>query len=283
MALQSYVNKAYAPGVPGDMVNPGEGQNVFTPINPIADGDVTVGTFVFPGSNPYTQASNVADVDTAGTDAYAFAATPTDGTAVTGTVTVFNNGTDLDFATTAGAVSKTSGETVTATGLLVIPAGSDFAGTVTLGGVDIATVSDGTVTLGDTLEVAGTNSTITVTDVTMSGSDISIVFSIVWTATGTATEVMGFVLRVQRYPNYVMTSSGTLVVPSGSALAVAVRGDFYAVSATTATVGQKVFASTTDGSIATDEEGATVDGYVETDFAVRRGGAAGDLIVIGNN
>ena len=50
---------------------------------------------------------------------------------------------------------------------------------------------------------------------------------------GVATEVLGFVERVINYVNYDVFSPGTLVVPEGSALTVAVRGDYWAVSSTT--------------------------------------------------
>lgn len=277
MALQSYVNKDYALGVPGDMVNPGEGQNVFTPVNPIADGDVNVGSFVFPGADPYTMASNSATVDMSGSDTYAVAATPSSGEPVTGHVTVANDGLDISLQSTVGAINNTS-----ANGTLTIPVGADFEGTVTLGGKTIATVTSGSVSPGSDLTATGTNSTVTVSKTEYSGTDIVITFSVAWTAQGTGTAVMGFVVRVQMYPNYLLNSPGTLTVPSGSALSVAVRGDFYAISKTEATIGQKVFASTTDGSISTDAAGGSVSGSVETDFTVKRGGAAGELIVIGN-
>lgn len=282
MALQSYVNKDYALGVPGDMVNPGEGQNVFTPVNPIADGDVNVGSFVFPGADPYTMASNSATVDTSGSDTYAVAATPSSGDPVTGNVTVANDGLDISLQSTVGAVNKTESTNTSASGTLTIPVGADFAGSITFGGKTIATVADGSVSPGSELTATGTNSTVTVSQTTYSGTDIVITFSVAWTAQGTGTAVMGFVVRVQMYPNYLLNSPGTLTVPSGSALSVAVRGDFYAISKTEATIGQKVFASTTDGSISTGAASGSVSGSVETDFVVKRGGAAGELIVIGN-
>lgn len=282
MALQSYVNKEYAQGVPGDMVNPGEGQNVFTPVNPIADGDVNVGSFVFPGSDPYTMASNSATVDTSGSDTYAVAATPSSGAAVSGDITVVNDGLDISLQSTVGAINKTESTNTSASGTLTIPVGADFEGTVTLGGKTIATITGGSVSPGSDLTATGTNSTVTVSKTEYSGTDIVITFSVAWTATGTGAAVMGFVVRVQMYPNYILNSPGTLTVPSGSALSVAVRGDFYAISKTEATIGQKVFASTTDGSISTGAASGSVAGSVETDFVVKRGGAAGELIVIGN-
>ena len=55
---------------------------------------------------------------------------------------------------------------------------------------------------------------------------------------GTATAVLGFVERVINYVNYEIFSDGTLTVPAGSNLTVAVKGDYWAVSTTKATVGQ---------------------------------------------
>lgn len=284
MALQSYVNKEYALGVPGDMVNPGEGQNVFTPVNPKAEGDVNVGSFVFPGSDPYTQASNGASSQTAGTDTFSVSCAPTSGTAATGNLTVTNDGYDVTLESSVGAVDQTSTSATAAGGSLTVPVGTSFAGSVKIGSTSVATIAaDGSVTMGSTLAVTGTNSTLTVSAVTYADGNIVITFTVAWTATGTATAVMGFVVRVQAYPNYMLDSEGTLKVPSGSTLSVAVRGDFYAKANTTATAGQKVFASTTDGSISTGTAGATVAGHVETGFMVKRGGSVGDLIVISNN
>lgn len=154
MALQKTVNTEYSVGVAGDPVNPTE--IVMTAVNPLAESDVTVGNFVFAGTDPLTQVKS-------------------------------------------------------------------------------------------------------------SGSSVS-----------------GFAMRVQSYPNYTITSSGSLVAPAGEGIAVAVKGYFYAVSATAATVGQAVFAVTTDGSIKTGTAGGTVSGAVETSFKVMKAGAAGDTIVIGN-
>lgn len=278
MALQSQVNKEYALGVPGDMVNPGAGQNIFTPVNPMAEGDVNVGSFVFPGSDPYTKASNSAASQPAGADAYAVAATPTAGDAVSGSLTVSNDGSAIQLETTVGSVNSTGN----GAGTLTIPVGTGFSGSVTIGGVAVATVeTGGTVTMGSTLVATGTNSKLTVSSVTYAGDALTVTFSVEWTATATAEKVMGFVMRVQMYPNYILTSEGTLTVPSGSALSVAVGGDFYAMSKTAAEIGQKVFASTTDGSISTGEAGASVSGHVETDWTVKRGAPADELIVIG--
>lgn len=96
---------------------------------------------------------------------------------------------------------------------------------------------------------------------------------------GVATEVLGFVERVINYVNYDVFSPGTLVVPEGSALTVAVRGDYWAVSSTTATVGQKVLASTADGSISTGTPDST---HIDTGWIVKTAGVEGEPIIISN-
>lgn len=74
----------------------------------------------------------------------------------------------------------------------------------------------------------------------------------------------------------------SLVVQPGSPITPYVKGEFWVKTATVATVGQKVFASNTDGSIKTDAAGATVTGYTETTYSVASAGAVDDLIKITN-
>jgi hypothetical protein len=90
-------------------------------------------------------------------------------------------------------------------------------------------------------------------------------------------EPMGF---VERWFAYAGAITPTLTVPEGSTLQVARRGDFWAVCSNAATAGQKVFADTTTGAISAAAAGATVAGSVETSWLVKRGGAAGEIIVI---
>lgn len=95
---------------------------------------------------------------------------------------------------------------------------------------------------------------------------------------------LGFAVRDITNPlGYNESASNT--VPKGFPVSVAVKGDFAVITATTATVGQSVFAVLTDGTIKTDAAGNTVDGAVETDYKVvniNGGGAVGDIIVISN-
>lgn len=72
----------------------------------------------------------------------------------------------------------------------------------------------------------------------------------------------------------------TMVVPKGMPISAYDRGDFFVVATTVATVGQKVFASDTDGTIATGAAGATVAGHTETNFTVAKSGAVGTVLKI---
>lgn len=74
--------------------------------------------------------------------------------------------------------------------------------------------------------------------------------------------------------------SASMLIRGGVEVSPKVGGDFWAKSSTVATNGQKVFASVTDGTIATGAAGATVAGHVETEWYVSQGAAVGDLIII---
>ena len=96
---------------------------------------------------------------------------------------------------------------------------------------------------------------------------------------GSATAVLGFVERVINYVNYEIFSDGTLTVPKGSNLTVAVKGDYWAVSTTKATVGQAVLAFTADGSISTGTPDST---HLDTGWVVKTPGKIGEPIIISN-
>ncbi|MFT8720018.1 hypothetical protein [Acetobacter sp.] len=90
----------------------------------------------------------------------------------------------------------------------------------------------------------------------------------------------GFVLRDQTglITEYLGESTMTLI--DGWNVQLMTGGDYFAVSSTAATPGQAVYASTTDGSIATGAAGTTPSGHVATGFVVTQGGAAGAIIII---
>lgn len=92
---------------------------------------------------------------------------------------------------------------------------------------------------------------------------------------------LGFAVREITNPLGIDVEASN-VVPVGYPVSVEVKGDFFAVTTTTATVGQKVFAVLADGTIKTAAAQATVEGAVETDFEVIQAGSANDVIIISN-
>lgn len=92
---------------------------------------------------------------------------------------------------------------------------------------------------------------------------------------------LGFVVREITNPLGINVEASN-VVPVGYPVSVEVKGDFFAVTLTKATVGQKVFAVTADGTIKTGDAQQTIVGAVETDFEVIKAGSANDVIIISN-
>lgn len=75
-------------------------------------------------------------------------------------------------------------------------------------------------------------------------------------------------------------AEASMNIPQGLPVTLMSAGDFWAKTLTTATVGQKVFASNTDGTVKTGATGATIAGYTETKWYVGSAAAANDLIKI---
>lgn len=92
---------------------------------------------------------------------------------------------------------------------------------------------------------------------------------------------LGFAVREITNPLGIDVEASN-TVPVGYPVSVEVKGDFFAVTTTAATVGQKVFAVSADGTIKTGAAQTTVKGAVETDFEVIQAGAANDVIIISN-
>lgn len=92
---------------------------------------------------------------------------------------------------------------------------------------------------------------------------------------------LGFAVREITNPLGIDVEASN-VVPVGYPVSVEVKGDFFAVTLTNATVGQKVFAVLADGTIKTEDAQATVEGAIETDFEVIQAGSANDVIIISN-
>lgn len=105
---------------------------------------------------------------------------------------------------------------------------------------------------------------------------------LVMNSTSVATDKpLGLVERLIDHFNYDVLSDGTMLIAEGQTVTVVTEGDMYAVSSTAATYGQKVYANTKDGSISTNSTGQTVSNSVESNWWVKKGGAAGEVIIIG--
>ena len=90
---------------------------------------------------------------------------------------------------------------------------------------------------------------------------------------------LGFVERVISTYMYDVTKSGTLTVPAGQAVTVAVRGDYWVQTTETATVGGQVYVDKTNGNIlsAVGSNGIACPGWV-----FRTAGNADDMVIISN-
>lgn len=115
-----------------------------------------------------------------------------------------------------------------------------------------------------------------------------------WVALGIASNAgiirpAGFCSRSGQIGSALITTylaENTMVINQGQPVTLHTSGDFYAKNTVApAAIGSKVFASETDGTIQTGVAGATIAGYIETDFScvgypVGGTGAVGELIII---
>lgn len=90
----------------------------------------------------------------------------------------------------------------------------------------------------------------------------------------------GFIHRHQTAYIYDLMGEYGNLVPAGQPIDLMTRGDFWVKTYTNATIGQKVFANNTDGTISTGAAGGTVAGCTETIWVVASSGDVGDAIKI---
>lgn len=83
---------------------------------------------------------------------------------------------------------------------------------------------------------------------------------------------------IQTYLNY--DEEASMLIPAGQGVMVAETGDWFMQTKTEASAGQKVFADLSTGEVSTAAAGSTVEGTVETEWVVSKGGAAQDIIII---
>ena len=87
---------------------------------------------------------------------------------------------------------------------------------------------------------------------------------------------LGFMERVQNQPNYDVSVPGSMVIPGGAEVNVAVQGDFFVAADASVSVGDTVYADTTDGSVTFTSSGTTED----SGFKAFTSGASGDMVII---
>ena len=96
-------------------------------------------------------------------------------------------------------------------------------------------------------------------------------------ASAASGDPLGFIERVQNYPNYTISDEGTLQVPAGCEVNVAEKGDFFIAADASVSVGDTVYADPDTGAasfIGTDK--------TATDFKAFTSGASGDMVIITN-
>lgn len=92
---------------------------------------------------------------------------------------------------------------------------------------------------------------------------------------------LGFAVREITNPLGIDVEASN-TVPVGYPVSVEVKGDFFAVTTTKATVGQKVFAVLKNGTIKTADAQSIFEDAVETDFEVIQAGDVNNVIIISN-
>lgn len=91
----------------------------------------------------------------------------------------------------------------------------------------------------------------------------------------------GFVHREQQALISTYLDEASNVIPKGFPVTIMRTGDYWATSTVAAaTKGQKAFAKLSDGTMQPAAAGATVSGFVETDFVITQGCALNELAVI---
>lgn len=106
-----------------------------------------------------------------------------------------------------------------------------------------------------------------------------------WAVNGVASNAgtgvpSGFVNRDGQASITTWLGAASNVVQAGREVTLMVAGDFWARTSTAATRGQKIFASLTTGQIQTGAAGATITGYIETEFVAGSACDANELVKI---
>lgn len=91
----------------------------------------------------------------------------------------------------------------------------------------------------------------------------------------------GFIHREQQSLISTYLAEGSNFIPVGFPVTLMRTGDYWAKANNNSAVkGEKAFANLTDGTVEFDAAGATVAGYVETDFVCTQAAGSGELAVM---
>ncbi|ENF25979.1 hypothetical protein ECP030481610_1105 [Escherichia coli P0304816.10] len=91
----------------------------------------------------------------------------------------------------------------------------------------------------------------------------------------------GFVHREGQASVTTWLCESSMTIQPGVQMTLMTAGDYWVKTAGAATVGQKIFAKLSDGTITAGDAGASISDYVETKFVVGSAGEAGELIQMG--
>ena len=92
---------------------------------------------------------------------------------------------------------------------------------------------------------------------------------------GGAGAPLGFMERVQNQPNYDVSVPGSMVIPSGAEVNVAVRGDFFVQADGSVSAGDTVYANNSTGAATFSSSGAT-----DTGFKAFNAASSGEMVII---
>lgn len=106
--------------------------------------------------------------------------------------------------------------------------------------------------------------------------------SVAGTVSGTTTgdaAPLGFVERVINAPNFAPLDDGTLIIPEGYPLTVAVKGDYWVEAAATVTAGTAVYVDKTNGKI---YGSAATNNIAASGWTFKTAASTGEMVIISN-
>jgi hypothetical protein len=95
----------------------------------------------------------------------------------------------------------------------------------------------------------------------------------------TAIAICGFVERTINHNNYAVNVAGDMTISDGDAVTVARKGDFFVESDGAVSIGDTVYADTTDGSVTFTSGANNVDSGFKAQTSAS---ASGEMVIISN-